>query len=246
MVSSHPLSLTASPSTSPASTSSSFPSFLEPPVRLDLSSSMEVEVSLREGKTGPVTLDLLGGGVAVGPKDLDLGLKPSFGCHGDLHPLDLNLLPDDVFGRKKKAAEAAAPCPRSQSVCTIEQVKLALERAQRESRGRVTAQRRGQEAPGSPGYSSPSSSSSSSVTTVSTKRQAEDGHEGGEEGSEDGEDSGGGGASLVAAGCPSCLSYVLISKANPRCPRCESQVPLPTAPQKKKPRIDLNLALTPQ
>lgn len=44
-------------------------------------------MSLREGKTGPVTLDLLGGGVAVGPKDLDLGLKPSFGCHGDLRPL---------------------------------------------------------------------------------------------------------------------------------------------------------------
>ncbi|CAL9080252.1 unnamed protein product [Musa textilis] len=202
---------------------------------------MEVEVSLREGKRGPVTLDLLGGGVAVGPKDLDLGSKPSFGCHGDLHPLDLNLLPDDVSGRKKKTAAPPPPCPRSQSVCTIEQVKWALERAQRESRGRGTAQRRGQAAPGSPGYSSPSSSSSSSVTTASTKRRA-DGHEGGEEGSED---SGGGGASLVAAGCPSCLSYVLISKANPRCPRCESQVPLPTAPQ-KKPRIDLNLALAPQ
>ncbi|KAJ8465126.1 hypothetical protein OPV22_027678 [Ensete ventricosum] len=208
---------------------------------------MEVEVSLREGKRGPVTtLDLLGGGVGVGPKDLDLSLKPSFGCHGDLHPLDLNLLPDDVSGRKKKKKRAAAPlCPRSQSVCTIEQVKWALERAQRESRGRTTAaQRPGEAAPGSPGYSSPSSSSSSSVTTASTKRRA-DGHEGGEEGSEDGEDSGRGGASLVAAGCPSCLSYVLISKANPRCPRCESQVLLPTAPPKKKPRIDLNLALTP-
>ncbi|XP_015080897.1 uncharacterized protein LOC107024428 [Solanum pennellii] len=42
-----------------------------------------------------------------------------------------------------------------------------------------------------------------------------------------------------AAGCPSCLLYVLIAKNHPKCPRCHTIVPLPLPI--KKPRIDLNL-----
>lgn len=44
-----------------------------------------------------------------------------------------------------------------------------------------------------------------------------------------------------AAGCPSCLLYVLISNKNPKCPRCNVTVPYPTT--MKKPRIDLNITM---
>ncbi|CAL9194454.1 unnamed protein product [Musa hybrid cultivar] len=219
---------------------------------------MLVEVSSREGERDPITLDLLGGCTSVAPKDVDAGSKPSIGCRGDLRPLDLNRLPDD--GPKPVAAALAG----SQSVCTIEKVKWALERAERESRGREMEEeeqqrrrrmgmerrrrkRRSHEASdgcSSPSPSpSPSPSSSSSITTASIKRRGD-----GEEGSA-GCDSAGG--SLVAAGCPSCLSYVLISRMNPRCPRCDSQVAPPLAaaaappPPQKRPRIDLNFALFP-
>ncbi|XP_056844768.1 uncharacterized protein LOC108839268 [Raphanus sativus] len=44
----------------------------------------------------------------------------------------------------------------------------------------------------------------------------------------------------VAVGCPGCLSYVLVMKNNPKCPRCHSFVPLPAM---KKPKIDLNISI---
>lgn len=47
-------------------------------------------------------------------------------------------------------------------------------------------------------------------------------------------------ASPVAAGCPGCLSYVLVAKNNPKCPRCHSFVPLTAM---KKPKIDLNISI---
>ncbi|EMS56175.1 hypothetical protein TRIUR3_21502 [Triticum urartu] len=52
---------------------------------------------------------------------------------------------------------------------------------------------------------------------------------------------------MRASACPSCLTYVLIAEADPRCPRCASKVPpLPTKPAAhssgKKPKIDLNAA----
>ncbi|CAD5317623.1 unnamed protein product [Arabidopsis thaliana] len=50
-------------------------------------------------------------------------------------------------------------------------------------------------------------------------------------------------ASPVVAGCPGCLSYVLVMMNNPKCPRCDTIVPLPTNPMKKKPKIDLNISI---
>ncbi|KAE8661272.1 myb-related protein Zm1-like [Hibiscus syriacus] len=44
----------------------------------------------------------------------------------------------------------------------------------------------------------------------------------------------------VAAGCPGCLSYVMVMKHNPRCPRCNTVVPMPAS---KKPRLDLNISI---
>ncbi|XP_071730317.1 uncharacterized protein [Rutidosis leptorrhynchoides] len=46
---------------------------------------------------------------------------------------------------------------------------------------------------------------------------------------------------IYAAGCPSCLLYVLIPKTNPKCPRCNMVVPFPTT--MKKPRTDLNFTI---
>lgn len=51
---------------------------------------------------------------------------------------------------------------------------------------------------------------------------------------------------LFAGGCPSCLMYVMISKTNPKCPRCDAIVPTPSTTMcsnKKKPRLNLDLNL---
>ncbi|XP_074565757.1 uncharacterized protein LOC141822219 [Curcuma longa] len=194
---------------------------------------MEVAVGSSAGKRDLVTLDLLG---AKAPsKDVDaaaLEIAP----FADLYPLDLKLAP--AGGRGDAAGTTVRGC---QSVCTIEKVKWALERvAERETRGEREAERRGRrDGAASDGGGSPSPSSSSSITTASVKRR----HEGGEEEWADGGDSAGAGGSLVATGCPGCLSYVLISKGNPRCPRCDSLVaPPPLPPPHKKPRITLNFS----
>ncbi|KAJ6774823.1 F3O9.30 [Salix purpurea] len=105
-----------------------------------------------------------------------------------------------------------------QSVCTLDRVKSALERAEKEP---------GRKQPSSLWKSSlspPYSSSSSSVRDIREEENEEKLVA----------------ASPVAAGCPGCLSYVLITKNNPKCPRCNSVVPLPMM---KKPRIDLNISI---
>ncbi|CAM0875556.1 unnamed protein product [Alopecurus aequalis] len=140
---------------------------------------------------------------------------------------DLNLFPDSGVAIPAAAATtepaAATATTTYHSVCTIEKVKTALERFERGKQG----QQYQQQPSGSP--------SSSSVTTSSVKRGAVEQGDGCDSPSA----SGGG---MVAAACPRCFLYVLISRSDPRCPRCESRVPPPPAPApKKKPRIDLNV-----
>ncbi|KAJ0980423.1 hypothetical protein J5N97_008678 [Dioscorea zingiberensis] len=142
---------------------------------------------------------------------------------------DLNLPPPEPIATSSPALpevstaldlKLVAPLAAEyQSVCTLEKVRYALERAGRESRGR----RRGLD--GSP-------SPSSSTTSSSVKRRIWDDDEG-----VDGSDSSEGTA-MMAAGCPGCLLYVLISRGNPRCPRCFSHVPVPVIPKRLK--LDLN------
>lgn len=154
-------------------------------------------------------------------------------------PRDLNLFPGAGAG-----ASAVRPCPATttapattasaattttttyHSVCTIEKVKTALERFERGKQGQ------GQQHSGAG-----ASPSSSSVTTSSVKRRGDGAVEQG-----DGCDSPSAAGGMVAAACPRCFLYVLISRSDPRCPRCESHVPPPPVPApKKKPRIDLNV-----
>ncbi|KAG6475630.1 uncharacterized protein LOC122024735 [Zingiber officinale] len=194
--------------------------------------------SIKEAKRDLITLDLLGGASpVVRIKDAGVvGLKsaPALGCYLPLlRPLDLNQLPDDVV-RLKPAAEQLAGA--SQSVCTIEQVKRALEQAGRESQRKRRphlAVERSAVSPSGRSASASSSSSSSSITTASAKRPAAVREEDG------------GGSSLVVAGCSGCLSYVLIAKENPRCPRCQSQVVLAAAmlPPAKRPRVALDFEM---
>ncbi|XP_010923769.1 uncharacterized protein [Elaeis guineensis] len=145
-------------------------------------------------------------------------------ANGELQ--DLNLPPAcDVAG-----AGGVAPPPEDSaamnlnlvaeyhSVCTLEKVRHALERAERESRGKPHQRKMD---------GSPSSSSSSAASTSSLKRPEEE---------LDGSDSSGG--SLMAARCPRCLFYVLVANRDPRCPGCRSHVPV-SAIYRKKPRIQL-------
>ncbi|KAL8162081.1 hypothetical protein V2J09_013570 [Rumex salicifolius] len=47
---------------------------------------------------------------------------------------------------------------------------------------------------------------------------------------------------LVAGACPRCLLYVLISETNPKCPKCNSTIPVNVIAS-KKPKIDLNISI---
>ncbi|KAL2483883.1 hypothetical protein Fot_45327 [Forsythia ovata] len=110
--------------------------------------------------------------------------------------LDLKLVP---------SSSTSTSSPNYQSICTLDKVKSALEKAENESiRKRSISTSKS---------SSPPSNSLSQSTSSSS----------------------------VAAGCPNCLLYVLISKSNPSCPRCNSIVPWPL--EVKKPRFDLNISI---
>ncbi|THU61606.1 hypothetical protein C4D60_Mb07t25090 [Musa balbisiana] len=195
-----------------------------------------------EGESELVTRDLLGGGGGgVGDVDLQLHVPAGWPTRIDLpsgkasleqrdpnpaprHLHDLNLSPPSP-SVASLALELASPSAEYQSVCTLEKVKSALER---ESRIVATT------GPASPPPSSTttttntSSSSTSSSSAASTKRRAPTSPD----------EDGAAGSTMAVATCPVCLLYVLVSKAEPRCPRCAAHVPVNDL--KKKPRIDLN------
>ncbi|KAL5543755.1 hypothetical protein UlMin_007539 [Ulmus minor] len=128
----------------------------------------------------------------------------------------LNLF-DDSSLELKLVSSSSSSSPSYQSVCTLDKVKFALERAEKEP-----VKRRSSSMWKS---SSPSYSSSSSSMKEAQEEECDDKVFS---------------SSPFAAGCPGCLSYVLIMKNNPKCPRCNSVIPLPIM---KKPRIDLNMSI---
>ncbi|KAI3456683.1 hypothetical protein Pfo_013346 [Paulownia fortunei] len=127
----------------------------------------------------------------------------------------VNLFDDASLDLKLVSLPSASPSSSSyQSVCTLDKVKSALERAEKETvRKRSISMSKS---------SSLRSNSSSSIKDSDLDQEEKS-------------------SASFAAGCPSCLLYVLISKSNPKCPRCNSNVPLPVAA--KKPRIDLNISI---
>ncbi|KAL8462789.1 hypothetical protein ACS0TY_033708 [Phlomoides rotata] len=124
----------------------------------------------------------------------------------------LNLYDDALLDLKLVSSPSCSTSPSSsnfQSVCTLDKVKSALERAEKESvRKRLS--------------SSPLSTSSSSVKDSDVDEEERS-------------------SASFAVGCSSCLLYVLITRGNPKCPRCNCDVPLPGS--MKKPRIDLNMSI---
>ncbi|XP_073001072.1 uncharacterized protein [Typha latifolia] len=199
-----------------------------------------------KGKRELVTRDLLGGGAVVGNGELDLEIKvvrSGWERRLDLMPAknyqplhDLNLPPPPPSAsasastadfnllsaapsRASHSSSSPAVSAYSSSVCTLDKVRSALER---ESRG-------ARPAPRSDSPSSPSSSSSAAAKRLQSPPPRDSPISRGE---------------MRAAACPTCLIYVLIAAVDPRCPRCDAQVPaLPVLTQPhKKPRIDLNAA----
>ncbi|KAK3428409.1 uncharacterized protein LOC104451017 [Eucalyptus grandis] len=133
----------------------------------------------------------------------------------------LNLFDESCLDLKLMSSPSLPSSCSYQSVCTLDKVKSALEKAEREpfKKGLPAHWR-------SPSSSSLSPSNSSSSSSIREKnREAND-----EKVS----------PTTVAAGCPTCLLYVLISTSNPKCPRCDMMVPLPSS---KRPRIDLNMSI---
>ncbi|XP_049413739.1 uncharacterized protein LOC125876570 [Solanum stenotomum] len=201
--------------------------------------------SLNDSSPNLITMDLLGGCRSLDSKELDLDLQVPSGwekrldlksgkvylqrCNSSSKTLeqkqqtvgklqDLNFPPTskqplNLFDEPNLDLKLLLPSSPSSSsyhsVCTLEKVKSALERAEKE-----TTRKRSISV-------SMSSNSSSSVKDTEINQEHI--------------------SSSFAAGCPSCLLYVLISKNDPKCPRCHTIVPLPVA--MKKPRIDLNISI---
>ncbi|KAK4753112.1 hypothetical protein SAY87_021910 [Trapa incisa] len=108
-----------------------------------------------------------------------------------------------------------------QSVCTLDKVKLALERAEREPTKRRSP-------PLWRSLHSPICSTSSSCNRETFQEQQV----------KDEKMSSFFSGTPVATGCPSCLAYVLVCDSNPKCPGCNIRVPV-----QKKARIDLNISI---
>ncbi|XP_031256288.1 uncharacterized protein LOC116114268 [Pistacia vera] len=158
------------------------------------------------------------------PKLQDLNFPPS----PSSKPL-LNLFDESSLELKlvSSSSQSSPPTNVCQSVCTLDKVKSALERAKKEPHKKRLSSMWNSPLPLSPSYSS----SSSSIRDSKDKE---------EDIIEENKFLSCSISSPVAAGCPGCLCYVLIMKNNPKCPRCNSIVPLPAM---KKPRIDLNISM---
>ncbi|XWS12264.1 hypothetical protein CRYUN_Cryun37aG0074500 [Craigia yunnanensis] len=198
-------------------------------VRL-LSGHIEEQPQIHAGKSDIlITKDLLGSLSKAATKDIDLEFKPgkvqtqryssspksplSASASSSPDGKNENQLPNSIQDSKLQdlnfppinffedmtsldlKLQSSTPS-HYQSVCTLDKVKYALERAEKE-----TMKKRSSSPPSLPATSSSTSG-------------------------------------MFAAACPGCLLYVIASKTNPICPRCNSFVP--SASAVKKPRIDLN------
>ncbi|CAL0328832.1 unnamed protein product [Lupinus luteus] len=213
--------------------------------------------SKSEKPTALITRDFLGGSSSIETQELDLDLKVPIGWEKCLDlksgkvsiqkcnssgsenkpnmnqsgskldtlnflqsssEVSLNLF--DETSLDLKLFSSSMQSSKYQSVCTLDKVKSALERAEKEpKRKRPYWLKSSSFSPQSASYSS----SPSLIREIQDEESVEKVL-----------------SSPMAAGCPGCLSYVLIMKNNPKCPKCNSTVSLP---KMKKPRIDLNMSI---
>ncbi|XP_024375339.1 uncharacterized protein [Physcomitrium patens] len=149
------------------------------------------------------------------------------------------------------------------SVCTVEMVERALKRTEKalgkremttvvfdpkhmgssSSTSSLTSVRSDPSWSYSPSTSSASSTYSRSLGTRATSTQMETSHafvsdlEACE--AESSKDATFGTGSLVMGACTRCIMYVMLNKSDPKCPRCESKVPLDfSSPSPKRQRLD--------
>ncbi|CAI9088016.1 OLC1v1022243C1 [Oldenlandia corymbosa var. corymbosa] len=146
----------------------------------------------------------------------DLNLPPS-----SKQQQPMNLFDDGSLDLKLVSSSTESSPSNYQSVCTLDKVKSALERAEKETN---MVRKRSISMSKSSSPSRLSNNSSSSTVDENEEKSAPT-------------------AASFAAGCPNCLLYVLISASNPKCPRCSITVPLPNNVAAKKPRIDLNISI---
>lgn len=164
--------------------------------RCNSTSSSSITTTDQSNQTVPTFQDL---NFPPIPGNSQAPAKPLLNLFDDTAP-ELKLLPPS----RSRPLSLSSPNSSFQSVCTLDKVKSALERAERDPAMFKKRQ-------------SPDDTVSDHYRTTEI-------------------------ASPVAAGCPGCLSYVLVMKNNPKCPRCDTIVPLPTNTM-KKPKIDLNISI---
>lgn len=148
---------------------------------------------------------------------------------------------------------------QSQSVCTMEMVEKALKRTEKAmgkremlvpklsgSSSSLTSSR----SEPSWSHSSPSTSSSSSTSSRSAARGTSSAHlddfqalkssAPGVCEAESRKDDATMGDALVMGACTRCLTYVMLHKSDPKCPRCEGEVPLDfiSPPSSKRQRVE--------
>ncbi|KAK8956733.1 hypothetical protein KSP39_PZI000353 [Platanthera zijinensis] len=177
--------------------------------------SMELDLDFQVPAGWERRLDLMSGTMYL--HRLDSDLPPDELCDLNLPPPAASLPEDSALLDLKLSGGGISGA--YQSVCTLDKVKSALKRAVGKDQPSAT-----EEGNSCASASPPSSTSSSSVKRWGLAERVVGGF-----------DANGG---MMAAACPRCLLYVLISKGKPRCPRCDSHVPDPLI--LKKPRIDLN------
>lgn len=163
------------------------------------------------------------------PQSSPSNVKPKLGLL-EQPSLDLKLVPTN-------------PPSAYSSVCTLDKVKSALDRAERGSptssstSSSSSSKKRWMMMPSTVHSQSKSSPSPSNSLSMSIGEDERDSSRWSNSLPSPHQDEG----LLVAAACPACLLYVLISKNDPKCPKCNSLVRLPT--MSKKPKIDLNISI---
>nr|XP_016479042.1 PREDICTED: uncharacterized protein LOC107800390 [Nicotiana tabacum] len=189
--------------------------------------SKELDLDLQVPSGWEKRLDLKSGKVYLQKKSCSnyfssMNKQPKYQTVGKFQDLNfpLSLFEDTKLDLKLLSSSSSSGY--NHSVCTLEKVKFALERAEKESLKRKRS------VPESVVLrsitSSPTSNSSiSSIKDTDITNQYD--------------------MNSFASGCPSCLLYVLISRTNPRCPRCDTIVPILPVLSMKKPRIDLNISM---
>jgi len=155
----------------------------------------------------------------------------------NLEDLELKLVPDNPITHQHMSFS----CYSYTTVCTLDKVKSALQRAENQNINNHKKRRSMSSSPSPPPPPSTvgigianDNEEAESITNTPNDAVEEQLIKSGSSG----------GGVMFAAACPGCLLYVITSKTNPKCPHCNSKVPTPLPLPLKKPRFDLNASFS--